>query len=169
MFAPGDLRGVIMSFTGERPLLKVTASTDQMRFDPATWCIRRDFRATNFGRDLEYLSFHVAGWKHRDYTEQEWAYLEDLSDWAQREGRSSWRPIKKGIDVLEWPIIMQRTEQRFPEAFDLMVAKIGPKRRRISVNEFNRIKKQALWEVLQEQRKAGQVDPELEGVNHWSM
>jgi hypothetical protein len=170
LFAPGDLKGVIFAFTDKKPLLKVTASTDQIRFDPATWCIRRDFRATQFGKKLDYLSFKIAGWKHRDYTDEEWVYLEELADWGNREGKSSWRPTKGGgIDVLDWPIVMNRTDQKFQDAFDRLVVKLGPKRHRISVSEFGRLKKEALWESLQEQRKRGDVDPDLEGVNHWSM
>ena len=58
---------------------------------------------------------------------------------------------KNGIRILEITLTT-------PDAFDLIVAKLGPKPRRISVNEFSRIKKQALREVLQEQRKAGLVE-----------
>ena len=170
LFVPGDLRGLSTLFMDKKLLLKVSASTDQIRFDPATWCVRRDFRATLFGKKLEYLSFKIAGWKHRDYTAEEWTYLDELYEWGNREGETSLRPNKdRGIDVLNWPIIMTREGQKFPEAFDLIVAKLGPKRQRISVSQFSRIKKQALWEVLQAQRKAGKVDPELESVNHWSM
>jgi hypothetical protein len=170
LFAPGDLKGLITAFTNEKPLLKITASPDQIRFDPATWCVRRDFRATVFGKKLDYLSFKISGWKHREYTDAEWKYLDELYEWGNRSGETRLRPKRdRGIDVLEWPIIMKRDKQRFPEAFDLIVAKFGLKPRRISVNEFERIKKQALREVLQEQRRAGRVDPELESVNHWSM
>jgi hypothetical protein len=70
---------------------------------------------------------------------------------------------------LDWPIIMKRSDQKFAEAFDRIVAKLGSKTQRISVTGFNRIKKQALRESLEEQRKTGRVDPELESVNHWSM
>lgn len=170
LFAPGDLKGIIFAFIDNKPLLKVSASAHQIRFDPATWCVRRDFRATQFGKKLDYLSFTIAGWRHRDYTNQEWQYLEELFNWGHREGKTShWPTRAKGIDVLEWPIVMKRADQKFHDAFDRLVIKLGSKPRRISVNEFGRLKKEALWESLQEQRKTGEVDPELEGVNHWSM
>jgi hypothetical protein len=170
LFVPGDLRGLSTLFMDKKLLLKVTASPDQLRFDPATWCVRRDFRATLFGKKLEYLSFKIAGWRHRDYAAEEWQYLEDLYEWGNREGETSLRPNRdRGINVLDWPIIMKRCDQKFQDAFDRLVAKLGPKRRRISVDEFGRLKKDALRESLQEQRKSEKVDPDLESVNHWSM
>jgi hypothetical protein len=168
--APGDLPSIVTAFMDDWPLLKVVAEDERIRFDPASWLVRRKYRATLFGRNLGYLSFKIAGWRHRPYTDEEWAHLEKLYDDSNPSKLSDYRPRRdRGVVVLDWPIIMQRGDQRFPEAFDLIIAKLGSKPRRISVNGFNRIKKQALRDVLQQQQKAGKVDPELEAVNHWSM
>jgi hypothetical protein len=169
-FATGDLPGAISQLIDDKPLLKVRATEDEIRFDPASWLIRRKFRATSFGKKLDHLSFTIAGWHHRPYTDEEWAHLEGLYDWGNREGETSLRPRReKGIDVLEWPIVMKLADQKFPEAFALLARVLGPKTQRISVNAFSQLKKAALRQLLVAQREAGKVDPDLEAVTHWSM
>jgi hypothetical protein len=170
LFAPGDLLGAVYVVMDEAVLLKVRATDDQIRFDPANWFVRRDYRATLFGKKLDYLSFKIAGWRQRPPTEEELRYEAKLYDDAIALKMTDYRPQKRRrVDYLEWPIIMYKSDQKFPEAFALLARVLGPKPQLISVNGFNQLKKEALWQVLQAQRKSGKVDPELEAVNHWSM
>jgi hypothetical protein len=170
LFAPGDLPGAVSVILDEQLLLKVSASGDEIRFDPATPAIRADFRATIFGKKLEYPGFPIAGWSHRPYTDDEWAHLDELFADGNRQGLTGYRPRReKGIDVLEWPILMKESEQKFPDAFAMLVRVLGPEPQLISVNGFSQLKKEALWQLLQTQRKSGKVDPALEVVTHWSV
>ena len=166
---PGDLAGLASLFMDDKPLLKVSATEDEIRFDPARWFDRWKYRATLFGKKLGHSSFKIAGWRHRPYSGKEWAFLEKLYDWGNETGETSFRPRREwGIDVLDWPIIMTKSDQRFPRAFALLAEWLGPKRQIISVKEFNRRGKEALWQVLQAQRNEGAVDPELQAATHWS-
>jgi hypothetical protein len=169
-FAPGDLLGAVYVVMDEAVLLKVRASGEQIRFDPANWFVRRNYRATLFGRKLEYNSFKISGWQRRSPTEQELAYEAKLFDDANALKLTDYkRGPRKHVDFLEWPIIMSQADQQFPEAFGLLVRVLGPKPQTISVSGFNQLKKEALWQVLQWQRKSGKVDPALEAATHWSM
>ena len=168
--APGDAPGAIHVVIDEWPVLRVSATADRICFEPGTDFARQHLRATLFGKKLDYLGFPIASWRHRPYTDEEWAYLEQLFEEGRRLKQTEVRPRREpGIDVLEWPIVMKKADQKFPEAFALLARVLGPEPQLISVNGFNQLKKEALWILLQAQRKAGKVDPELEGVTHWSM
>jgi hypothetical protein len=168
--APGDAPSAAHVVIDEWPLLSVSATADQICFEPGTDFARQHLRATLFGKKLDYLGFTIGGWSHRPYTDEEWQYLERLFEDGRREGSTEYRPRREmGLDVLEWPILMRKSDQKFPEAFALLARVLGPEPQLISVNGFSQLKKEALWQLLQAQRKMGKVDPELEAVTHWSM
>ena len=170
LLAPGDLLGAVHNVIDELPVLEVSATADEIRFEPGNDFARQHLRATLFGKKLDGLGFPISGWRHRPYTHEEWAYLQQLFDEANREKLTDYRPRReKGIDVLDWPIVMKRVDQKFPMAFALLARVLGPEPQTISVNGFSRLKKEALWQVLQWQRKSGKVDPELEANTHWSL
>jgi hypothetical protein len=170
MLAPGDVPGAVYVAIDELPVLEVSATADEIRFGPGNDFARKHLRATLFGKKLGSLGFTISGWRHRPYTDEEWAYLEELFDEARREKQTEHRPCReKGIDVLDWPIVMKKADQKFPMAFALLARVLGPKPQTISVSGFSQLKKEALWQLLQWQRKSGKIDPELEGVTHWSM
>ena len=168
--APGDVPGAVHNVIDELPVLEVSATAEEIRFEPGNDFARQHLRATLFGKKLDSLGFAISGWRHRPYTDEEWAYLEQLFDDATREKMTEYRPRReRGIDVLDWPIIMRKADQRFPQAFGVLARVLGPKPQSISVNGFNQLKKEALWQLLQWQRKSGKVDPELEANTHWSL